>query len=332
MGDILSQEEVNALLKGVSDGTAPGEEGGTRIGGVRECDLTNPERALYGRMPGLDRIFEVFVRGMRSTIETLLGDIAGISLAGIELIRYGTWAERLPVPLSVHMFRLSPLSGNGLLILSPQLSAAVLEMAFGGKARRQAVIDGREYSAIETRVLQRFVGQVLVDFQESWQSVYPLDLSILRSESNPSHATIATEDAVVLIAELRVLLEGEEGLTLTLCIPYAALDPLRTKLSGEIEGVQDERGASWYRALRGRIADVPVEIRAELGSCHMSMGEVMHLKAGDVLTLDTRREDTIVVRVENVAKLLAVPGVSREGHAVRIVDRIRPGAVGLKAA
>jgi flagellar motor switch protein FliM len=332
MSDILSQEEVDALLKGVSDGHTPGEAGDFGSRGIRDCDLTNQERTLYGRMPGLDRIFEVFVRGMRSSVEALLGDIAGLSLAGVELIRYGTWAERLPVPLSVHMFRLTPLNGNGLVILSPPLSAAALEMAFGGKARRQAVVDGREYSEIETRVLQRFVMRVLEAFQDAWQSVHPLDLCILRSESNPAHATIATEDAVVLIAELRVLLEGEEGLTLSLCIPYAALDPVRNELSGEVEGAKDERSASWDGVLRGRITDLPLAVRAELGSCQMSMRDVMALKPGDVLTLDTRREGAIVLRVEDLAKFLGVPGVSRDGHAVRIVDRIVPGAAGLRAA
>lgn len=332
MSDILSQEEVNALLKGVSDGSTPGEGGDAGVHGVRDCDLTNQERTLYGRMPGLDRIFEVFVRGMRSPVEALLGDIAGLSLAGVELIRYGTWTERLPVPLSVHMFRLTPLNGNGLVILSPPLSAAALEMAFGGRARRQAVVDGREYSEIETRVLQRFVARVLEAFQDAWQSVYPLDLSILRSESNPAHATIATEDAVVLIAELRVLLEGEEGLTLSLCIPYAALDPVRNSLSGEVEGVTEDRGVSWGGVLRGRIADLQLQVQAELGSCQMSMREVMTLKAGDVLTLETRRDDAIVLRVEDLPKFLGVPGVSRDGHAVRIVDRLVQGAARRKAA
>ncbi len=283
-------------------------------------------------MPGLDRIFDVFVRTARSSVEASLGDIAGLTLQGIELIRYGSWIDRLPVPLSVHMFRLKPLHGNGLVILSPPLSAAALEVAFGGKARRQSVVDGREYSGIETRVLQRFVTNVLGDFQDAWQPVHPLELSVLRSESNPAHAAIATEEAVVMIAELRVLLEGQEGLTLTICMPYAALDPVRTKLSGEIEGPQDDRGASWAGILRGRIGDLLLDVRAELGSCQMPMREVLTLKAGDVLTLDTRKDEAVVVRVGDLPKFLGVPGMARDGHAIRILGRITQKARGRKAA
>jgi len=107
---------------------------------------------------------------------------------------------------------------------------------------------------------------------------------------------------------------------------------VRNSLSGEIEGVSDDRGVSWGGVLRGRITDLRLKVQAELGSCQMNMRDVMKLKPGDVVTLDTRRDDAIVLRVENLAKFLGVPGVSRDGHAVRIIDRIVQGAAGRRAA
>lgn len=321
MSEILSQDEVDALLKGVSDGAAPQEGSDQQPSGVHSCDLTSQDRALYGRMPGLDRVLDSFLRALRPSLEGLLGELGGVILGNVELARYGAWLRRLAVPLSVHMFRLSPLNYNGLVVLSPQLASVALEVAFGGKVRRQAVIEGREYSAIETRVLQRFVTRVLMDFQEAWEPIERLECAIVRSESNPVHAPVATDDAVALIAEFRVLLEADEGLTLTLCIPYAALDPVRSKLAGEFGMLTARRGESWARQLASQINDVRLEIKAELGSCRLSMRDVLALKSGDVVTLETRKDEPILVHVEALAKFHGVPGVARDGNAVRILGR-----------
>jgi flagellar motor switch protein FliM len=323
MSQILSQDEVSALLKGVEDGRVDTEAGAEATPSVRACDLTRQERALYGRMPGLDRVFDVFVRTLRGSLEGLLGEIGGVTLGGIELVRYGSWVRRFAPPVSVHMFRLAPLPGNGLMILSPPIAAAALEAAFGGKIRRQTLVEGREYSSIETRVLQRFVARMLEDFREAWESIQTLDLSIVRSESNPAHAVVATEDGVVMVADLRILVDADVGLGADICIPYAALDSLRNKLTGEFEAVLEERGPGWGRQLRGRLDDVAVGVSVDLGGCTLPLRSVLKLQAGDVLTLDASRDEPVVMRVEQIPKFTAVPGIASDGYAVRIVDRVR---------
>jgi flagellar motor switch protein FliM len=322
MGEVLSQDEVKALLRGVSEGSVPGATGAQGTPAVRPCDLTAQERALYGRLPGLDRVFDVFIRNLRGTVEGILGDIGGLSLSGVELLRYGSWTQRFPRAHSVHMFRLAPLHGNGLLILSPTLAAAALEVSFGGKTRRSKPIEEREYSLIETRVLQRFVVRVLGDFQDAWQIIEPLELSIVRSESHLSHAVVATDDSVALVAEVRILLESEEGLSLTVCVPYGALDPLRAKLAGEIDTPTDDRGPSWAGQMRERVEDVSVGLTVELGNCRLSLRKLVALKEGDLLVLETRKDQPVVVRVEGLPKFYGMPGLARSGHAVRILGRI----------
>jgi len=331
MRDILSQDEVNALIRGVSDGTAPLEGVGGQTSGVRSCDLTSQERGLSGRMPGLDRVFDSFLRTLRTSVEGLLGEIGGLSLTSVELLRYGGWVQRLTVPVSVNMFRISPLNHNGLVVLSPPLASAALEVAFGGKARRQALVEGREYSGIETRVLQRFVHRVLVEFQEAWQPIEPLEFSIVRSESNPAHAPVATDDAVALVAEFRVLLEADEELTLSICIPYAAFDSLRSKLTGEFGALAATRGKSWASQLQGQISEIRLGVKAELGSCHLSVRDVLGLKPGDVITLERRRDEPVLVHVEALPKFYGVPGLARDGHAVRILGRVKQNSGGPSA-
>jgi flagellar motor switch protein FliM len=325
MNDILSQDEVDALLKGVAEGTTPQEGTGEQASGVRSCDLTSPERALSGRLPGLDRIFDSYLRLLRTSLEGLLGEIGGLTLASVELVRYGSWVRQLAVPVSVNMFRMNPLNYNGLVVLSPPLASAALEVAFGGKARRQALVEGREYSGIETRVLQRFVTRVLGDFQEAWQPIEHLEFSVVRSESNPAHAPVATDDAVALLTEFRVLLEADEGLTLTICIPYSALDSVRQKLTGEFGALAATKGKSWAGQLQGRIGEIKLGVKAELGSCHLNMREVLTLKPGDVITLERRRDEPVFVHVEDLPKFYGVPGLSREGHAVRILGPLNEG-------
>jgi flagellar motor switch protein FliM len=332
MSQILSQDEVNALLKGVADGSVTTEGASQQSPGVQPCDLTRQERSLLGRMPGLDRAFDAFARALRTSLEAVLGEISGLTVVSIELLRYGNWVRRLPLPVSVHVFRLAPLHGNGLLVLSPALAAVALEVSFGGKGHRQAIVEGREYSVIETRVLQRFVSRILADFQHAWRPIEQLELSVVRSESNPGHAPVTSENAVALIAELRISLEADDGLTFSVCIPYGALDPVRPKLAGNVDMSDGGRATSWDGQFRARIGDVQLGVKVELGTCSLNVGSVLVLKPGDVLTLEKRRDEPVVVHVEGRPKFYGVPGIAGDGHAVQILGRVNTVPTDLNTA
>jgi flagellar motor switch protein FliM len=332
MSQILSQDEVNALLKGVTDGSVATEESEQQPPGVQPCDLTRQERSLLGRMPGLDRAFDAFVRALRISLESVLGEISGLTIVSLELLRYGNWVRRLPLPVSVHVFRLTPLPGNGLLVLSPALAAIALEVSFGGKGHRQAIVQGREYSAIETRVLQRFVSRILADFQQAWRPIEQLELSVVRSESNPAHAAVTSENAVALVAELRISVEADEALTFNICIPYGALDPVRPKLAGTVDMSGGGRAASWDGQFRAQIGDVQLSVRAELGTCSLNVGSVLALKPGDVLTLEKRRDEPVVLHVEGRPKFYGTPGIAGDGHAVQIIGRVNTAPADLSTA
>ena len=325
MSDILSQDEVNALLKGVADGAIPagGDMGGVR-GGVRTLDLTNQEVTLRGRLPGLERVADRLARNLRRALATLFGQVPEVRVSALELERLPTFTSRLPQPMSLQLFRMAPLRGQGMLVVHPGLAAGLLETLFGGSRARPTPVATRDFSAIEQRILERLGAQVLRAFAEAWRPVEPVECTFVRSETNPQFATIVGAQDLVVRLDVDVLLDGREDGRLSLCFANAALDPVRARLRRAQAG--DEPGAatetSWAERLRAALADAECEVSADLGSHLMSLRDVLELKTGDLIPLRTGREGPIVVRVAGRARFLGAPGVTGGSNAVRVTGRI----------
>jgi flagellar motor switch protein FliM len=323
MSQILSQDEVDALLKGVNDGSVPaGEDGGTRRGGVQTLDLTSQERSLRGRLPTLEVIVERFGKALRPSLGTFFGQLPTVIVAGLELMKFATFMQRLAPPTSLQLFRMAPLRGQGAMLASPPLVAALLQVLFGGKPSRKTPIAAREFSAIEQRVLERFAVRVLQDFQDAWRPVVPLEFVFVRSESNPRFATIAAGPDLVLVLEMRVEVEGAEDAIFSLCIPNGALDPVRGRLGAMLDAPAEEPGPAWGDRWRALIASAELGLVAELGTRRMALRDVVALKAGDLLQLGTGRDGPVLVRIEGRPRFLGAPGVSGGNNAVRVTARL----------
>lgn len=322
MSQILSEEEVNALLGGVAQGVIPAGPDASRLRrGVRTLDLTSQERSLRGRLPGLELVVDRFVRALRASLGGFLGQLPAVTVAGIELVRFARVTERLPQPVSLQLFRMAPLRGQGMLVVTPPLVAGLLQVFFGGSPSRRASIAGRDFSAIELRALERFGARVLQDLEEAWRPVAALELAFLRSETNPLFALIAAAQDLVFVIELRLTLEGGEEAPLTVCIPHAALDPIRSRLQTPAGRDGETSGTPWGERLRAVLADAELEISAELGTHRMSLRDVLGLKVGDLIPLRTGRDGPVVVRVEGWRRFLAAPGVSGGSNAIRVTER-----------
>jgi len=323
MSDILSQDEVDALLRGVTDGTVPA--GGDAPAadepvGVRTVNLTNQERSLRGRLPGLELVNDRFARNLRSTLGTFFGAVPNVTVGGVELMKLGTFMDRLPRPVSLQLFRLSPLRGQGLLVVTPPLVAALLQVFFGGSPGRHTPLPAREFSPIELRVLERLGTRVLADLRDAWRPVHPLECAWVAAESNPLFAAICGLGDLVMTLEMRIGIEGGEEMPLSLCLPNAALDPIRPLLS-QIKVSHDEdpaRESAWRERLREALAATEVEVVAELGTRTMAMRHVLALAVGDVIALGTGREGPVLLKVEGRARFVGAPGVSGGANAVRV--------------
>jgi len=318
MSDTLSQDEVDALLRGISDGEVPvAAEEEVPDGTAHPYDLVRTERHVARQMHGLDMVHERFVRRLRASFGALLGSTVSVELAGSDLLKFGTLRNRLPQGSSLSLFGMAPLRGQALFTLSPNLAFGLVDRIFGGTGRAPLNLDKHEYSAIELQTIQRIVSLVLSDLNEAWSLVVPMHCSFLRTEVNPAMIAITGIDEVVLTLDLQCDI-GTGPHRMVFACPYAMLEPLRSRL-GDPQAGESGADKEWLSAVSSAIRIGQVDFSAELGRRELSMREILNLKVGDVLQLATRGEDPLPVLAEGVAVLRGLAGVSRGQNAVRIL-------------
>jgi len=316
VSQLLSQEEVDALLKGVAESGVP--RGRPRTGHVAAIDLTSRDWTLRGRCPGLELAVDQFACTVRAMLGGVLGRLPSVEPMTLELVRFADITTSLVAPVSVQLFRMPPLEGQGIIVVSPSLAALLLEACLGGDARRRTPLRALEFSAIEQRLLERLGTRLLDDLRAAWRPLAPVDFAFVGPARGAALATVAAPRDVVLLIELAISVDADEAASIRVCIPNASLAPIRRALEVTPGGGAGARFPSWSDALRELLSPTEVDLVAELGIQRMRLGEVLALRAGDVLTLRTGREGPVIVRVEGQAVFVGAPGVARGSNAVRI--------------
>jgi flagellar motor switch protein FliM len=317
MSETLSQDEVSALLRGLADGDVPAEETPPADGSTRDYDLFGEERIVARRFQAFDLVRERLVRRMKASFATLLGTPPEIEAKPLEMIKFATFRNRLETPANLHLFTLAPLRGQALVVVSGNLAYALVDKVFGGAGRIPTTTAGRECSAIEMQVVQRMVIQTLADFTESMAPLHGITCAFGRSETNPISVAICQPTDQVLLVPFSCDL-GAGPMLLTLGIPFAILEPIRAKL-GEPEAADKGPDAAWAAALGTAVRGAEVTMSVELGSAELTTREVLRLKVGDLITIETRADDPLTVSVEGVRCMTGLPGVSRGNNAVRVL-------------
>lgn len=319
MNDTLSQDEVSALLRGLADGDVPAEEAAPEPGTTRDYDLLGEERIAGRRFQALDLACERFARRLKLSLASLLGAPPEVAAGPLEIIGFATFRNRLETPANVHLFTMAPLRGQALLAVSSTLAYGLVDKVFGGCGRAPAAGATRECSAIEMQTIQRLVAQMLADLAEALAPLHPIACAFARSETNPvSIAICAPADPLLLLPFLCDL--GDSPAPLTVAIPFAMLEPVRARL-GAPAVAEREPDATWRAALRTAVEAADVTMTVELGTAELSAREILRLKVGDLITVETRADDPLAVAVEGLRVLTGVPGVSRGNNAVRVVAR-----------
>jgi flagellar motor switch protein FliM len=325
MGEILSQDEVNALLQAVDDGGlsagggAPGEGG---RGGIRTVNLTRLQWSVEGRLPGLRPLVDRLARSLRTSFATFFGQLPEVTARGAEMLRYETMLARLEPPVSLQLFRMTPLRGQGMLVVSPALVGAFLQVVFGGDPGRATPVPAREFSTIELRALERLGSRVLGDLRDAFAPLEPIEFSFVRSEANPQFAAVAGPQDLMLVIELGVAVNGCDDGRIRVHLPYASLEPVRARLQATTESAPPLADADWAARIRANVAEAEVEVSAELGRHRMSMRDVLAMAVGDVVPLGTGREGPVLVRVAGRPHFLGAPGIAGGRNAVRITQAI----------
>jgi flagellar motor switch protein FliM len=318
MSQVLSQDEVDALLKGISGGEIETEtDKPVNNSEIKVYDLTSQERVVRGRMPILELINDRFSRLMRSSLSSSLRKPVGATVISNDMMKYGDFLKALPVPTSLHIFRVEPLRGNVLLVLESKLVFCLVDIFFGGRGAETFKVEGREFTSIENRLVKKVVNVMINELKEAWKNIQPISLHFVRSEVNPQFATIISSDDIVIIISFELEMENSTG-KVTLCIPYATLEPIKDKLQGGIQSKQSEEDSIWAERFSKQLTEVPVEVVVELGKARVKGGELLNLNVGDVIQLDTYSKDKLKVRVGGITKFAGYPGFYKGSQALQI--------------
>lgn len=318
MSQVLSQDEVDALLSGISGGEVEtGTEKPSDASNIRIYDLTSQEKVVRARMPVLELIGDRFCRSMRTSLAFTLRKPVGVSIISKDMMKYGDFLSNVPLPTSINILRMDPLKGNILLVLESKLVFCLVDILFGGRGGETYKIEGREFTNIENRLVRNVVDVMMNDLKKAWKNVLPVSLHFVRSEINPQFATIVSSDDIVLVMTFELEMESSTG-KVTLCLPYAVLEPIKDKLQGLVQTEQLEVDSIWTERFRNRLKEVPVEIAVELGNAQVTGRELLDLTIGDVIQLDTYSKEKLMVKVENAIKFAGYPGFYRGNQAIQI--------------
>ncbi|WP_317931691.1 flagellar motor switch protein FliM [Halioxenophilus sp. WMMB6] len=283
MQDLLSQDEIDALLHGVDEGDIEVESDG-EPGSAKTYDLTSQDRIVRGRMPTLEMINERFARYTRISMFNLLRRTADVSVGGVQIQKFGEYVHTLYVPTSLNMVKFRPLRGTALIILDAKLVFKLVDNFFGGDGRH-AKIEGREFTPTELRVVQMVLQQAFVDLTEAWKAVLPLEFEFINSEVNPSMANIVSPSEVVVVSTFHIELDGGGG-ELHITIPYSTIEPIREMLDAGLQSDSDERDERWITALREDVMEAVVDLECEIVNTEVTLRDIVGLKTGDVIPID----------------------------------------------
>ncbi|MFT7774927.1 flagellar motor switch protein FliM [Roseateles sp.] len=319
---ILSQDEVDALLQGITGESQKLEQEEEQVGGIREYNLASQERIVRGRMPTMEIINERFARNIRVGLFNFIRKSPEVAIGGIKVQKYSAFLREIVVPTNFNIVSVKPLRGSGLIVCDPTLVFAVIDSLFGGIGKFHARIEGRDFSPTEQRVITRIVEVVTTEYAKAWKGVYPLELEYQRSEMQPQFANIATPSEIVVSTSFTLEI-GETSGTIYFCIPYSTLEPIRDVLYSTTVGDSSEPDRRWINLLKTQIQAAEVELVAELGTAPATVEQLLAFKPGDFIELDL--DPMIQTKVDGVPVFQCHYGTSNGRYALKI-DKMLTGS------
>lgn len=320
--DLLSQDEIDALLHGVDSG-AVDTEPMPDPGEARTYDFASQDRIIRGRMPTLEMVNERFVRLWRIGLFNLIRRSADLSVRGIDLVKFGDYMHSLYVPTNLNLIRFKPLRGTGLIVFEPRLVFSVVDNFFGGDGRYPTRIEGREFTATEMRVIQLMLKQTFADLAEAWSPVLDVECEYVSSEINPHFANIVTPREYVVVCRFHVELEGGGG-EIHVTLPYSMLEPIRELLDAGIQSDRNDRDESFNIQMRAQLMNAEVAVSSVLATRQIDLRQLTRLKVGDVLPIELPED--VPVCIEGIPVFSGKFGTANGCNVVKVTDIRPPGA------
>lgn len=323
--DILTPEEREALLEGVTRGDVPTEGAGLKaLVGVRECSFTSQEHILRGPMPTLDMINERFARHFRSSLYGLLQRPGEVKAGQVESMKFAEYVRRLTTPAMLHVVEMPPLEGTAVLLMDSSLVYTLVDGFFGGNGRAINDSESRDFTPSELRVATLVLKQLFKDMVTAWAPVMEVGFEHLKTETNARFVNVASPGESVLVARFTVGI-GKNGGELHMVLSQSMIDPIREQLDGGVHSDRAGNDLHWAEALSQGLKETKVELKAVLLETELRLRDVRRLRAGDVIAVDLPEE--LPIYAEGVPVFMGVYGSYKGANAVKILRSCHAQAV-----
>ena len=333
MTQVLSQDEVDALLSAVQDdGDSLSSGSAFDFGGdfktedeqsenIQPYDLTNQDRVIRGRMPILEIIYERFIRQFRVSLSNSLRKISTISMISTDLLKFGEFVNTLPIPSCMSIMRFNELRGPALIVFESKLAYAIIDSYFGGTDRPYTKFEGKEFTSIELSFMKRVMDMAIADLEEAWAPVHRIDAQYVRTEINPQFVGVVPPSDVIITTTFEVEFESVSG-TIMVVIPYSTIEPIKQKLSSSFQTENDVVDTLWTRSMHEHVQSAEAAAIVKLGNTSMTIGDLVSLQVGDIIPLHQEVSGELDLEIEGATKMKCLIGTYKGNRAVQITRRI----------
>ena len=320
MNKLLSQDEVDSLLSGLDTGDIPTEaESADEDSDLERFDWGTQGKDIRGSMPLLEVINSRFSQRLRGTLSGILRKMVDVTPDPLDIIKFSKFQRSLPVPTSMHLFKIEPLRGTGILVVESRLVFGLVEAFFGGNGTGSTKIEGRDFTSIERRIIGKVVQIALQNLMETWEEVHPIKTDFIRSESNPLVVNVVPAEELLLLFKFEIELNKPMG-TITICIPYSSFQPIRHKLAGGYRDEEEDEQIDqvWVNRLRDQLMWSEVEIVVDLGAASLSIRDFLNLKTGDIIILENNTKKPLLAKAGGIPKYAGFVGQLNNKKAFRV--------------
>jgi flagellar motor switch protein FliM len=337
MVDVLDQEEIDALLKAVSDGEAgPGAEGGpvapdaaqsssAKPLEVRSYDFKRPERVSKDQMKALEALHERFARNFGAALSGYLRTIIEVKVRSVEQLTYAEFTYSLPMPTSFCLLDASPLEGQICLEISPLIIFPIIDRMLGG-SNSELYIPQRPLTQIEQRLADRTIERAITALKEAWANIEIIDFKVTQHESNPQLVQIVPPNEVVVVISFEIKMGNRAG-SMSLCIPFNVIEAVIHRLISQdwtsYKRQTNEEGH--VRSLMENLKEARLDLRAYLAETTIKVGDLLSLEPGDILKTKKEKNFDLILQIEGKSKYAGKIGQYRGSRAFRITRQAVPG-------
>lgn len=325
MGEVLSQNEIDNLLAALSAGELDVDQmQDSKEKQVKNYDFKRPAKFSKEHLRTLEIIFEHYGRLLSTNLPVYLRKNIQVNVVSSEAATFSEFTNSLSNPVILGIVNFQPLGGNIIVELATNLGFAMIDRMLGGAG--QPLEKNRDFSEIELTIVEKIMIVCVQLLREPWKNVIDINPVMERIETNPQFAQVIAPSDMIAIVTLNVKIGDVEGF-MNICLPYFTLEDIMDKLNTKywFSTMQEEDDENYQEHIEALIKRVEVPVKTVLGRSYVSVNDFINLQIGDIIRLDSRIDEELVLYVGNIKKFTALPGSNKDNYAVRITSVIREG-------